>query len=256
MLFLLILVFGACVGSFLNVVILRTHEGGSFLRGRSMCLSCKSLIRFFDLIPILSFAWLRGKCRACQSKISWQYILVESTTAILFLLMYLKQTLGFVPVSQLLLVRDWIFVSFLVIIFVYDFAYRYILDRFSIPAIVIALLLNVWIGSMPILAYVLGALVIGGFFLAQYVFSRGTWIGDGDIRLGVLIGVMLGLTQGLVALFFAYVFGAIVGIVLLVMKKVTRKTEMPFGTFLAGATVLMLFLGPQLIDWYLRFVLQ
>lgn len=252
MTFLYIAILGACIGSFLNVVIFRTRSSESVTHGRSMCQTCKTKIRFFDLIPIVSFVFLKAKCRSCKSLISFQYPLVEFAMAMLFVIMYVKQTLGLVPVSFLLLIRDWIFVSFLVVIFVYDLKYMYILDRFTIPAMIIAIILNVWLGQMFFATYLFGAIIIGGFFLLQYVISKGTWVGGGDIRLGILMGLMIGLTQGIVALFLAYIFGAIIGLILLLLKKVDRKTEIPFGTFLTVSTVIVLFFGPLIWNTYLN----
>ena len=97
----------------------------------------------------------------------------------------------------------------------------------------------------------LGALVIGGFFLIQWLLSKGKWIGDGDIRMGVLMGLMLGLENGLVALFIAYILGAAIGVILLVSKKARMKTQIPFGTFLALATFVSLLFGEQILNWYL-----
>ena len=251
MTFLFIAILGVCVGSFLNVIIFRTQTGGSVVHGRSMCQTCKIQLRFFDLIPICSFVFLKAKCRACKSKISWQYPIVECATALLFILMYLKQTLGLVPVSSLLLLRDWVFVSFLIVIFVYDLKYMYILDLFTIPAMVIAVIFNVWLGQMYFATYIIGAIIIGGFFFLQFFVSKGKWVGGGDIRLGILIGLMLGLAQGLVALFLAYIFGSIIGLILLSLKKVDRKTEIPFGTFLTATTVIGLFCGPSILNLYI-----
>ena len=99
----------------------------------------------------------------------------------------------------------------------------------------------------------LGAAALGGFFLLQFAVSKGKWIGGGDIRMGMLMGFMLGLVHGLAALFVAYVLGAIVGAYLLLTKKATRKTQLPFGTFLALGTVIILLFGRPLVGWYIGF---
>lgn len=257
--YLAVIVLGLCIGSFLNAAIFRLHEGQSVLRGRSKCLRCEEPIRPMDLVPILSFFILRGRCRTCHSSISWQYPLVELVTALLFFLFYLKhQQLWFgadalSSVSGMYtLLSHWIFIPFLIVLFVYDLRYMILPDQFSIPAIILAVLMNLWIG-MPAVELILGALILGGFFYVQFVLSRGTWVGGGDIRMGVLMGALLGLTQGLVALFIAYAIGAIFGIGLLIFKRVDRKTPIPFGTFLTLATLCLLFFGKAPLQWYLSF---
>jgi prepilin signal peptidase PulO-like enzyme (type II secretory pathway) len=126
-----------------------------------------------------------------------------------------------------------------------------ILDRFTIPAMIIALLLNLLGGFVSPELMLSGAVVLGGFFWLQFVLSKGTWVGGGDIRLGVVMGLMLGIWHGLAALFLAYILGAIVGVALLVSKKATRKTQLPFGVFLTLATFIMLVAGDVILDWYI-----
>jgi prepilin signal peptidase PulO-like enzyme (type II secretory pathway) len=124
-------------------------------------------------------------------------------------------------------------------------------DKFTIPAMIVALLLNLLFAFVSPLLMLSGALILGGFFWIQYVLSKGTWVGGGDIRLGVLMGFMLGLWQGLVALFLAYVIGAIVAVILLITGKADRKTQLPFGVFLTLGTVIMLLSGEVILDWYI-----
>ncbi|MBI4435602.1 prepilin peptidase [Candidatus Uhrbacteria bacterium] len=242
---LLVFVAGACVGSFLNVVIFRTNEGGSVARGRSRCRACKGLIGVGDLVPVVSYLLLRGRCRSCKSVISWQYPAVEIATAVLFVVAY---RLGG---GELVVLRNWVFVSYLVLIFVYDLRYMLIIDQFTIPAMIFAIILNLWLGVMPAWSVLAGGAVLSGFFWIQFALSKGTWVGGGDIRMGALMGFMLGLQHGLVALFIAYVLGAVVGLAMMASGKATRKTAVPFGSFLAVGTVVVLFVGRPLIDWYL-----
>ncbi|NQV90018.1 prepilin peptidase [Candidatus Uhrbacteria bacterium] len=257
---LFIFIVGVCIGSFLNVAIFRTHEDESIVRGRSKCQTCEVSIGAQDLVPILSYLRLKGRCRSCKSVVSWQYPVVELATGMLFLLMYLTidwnipYNLGLQDM-MLLLFRNWVFVSYLVLIFVYDLRHMLILDRFTIPAMIFAVLANLWLGVIPGWSVLVGGLVIGGFFWLQFTISKGVWVGGGDIRMGALMGFMLGIEQGFVALFLAYVLGALIGVGLLVSKVVTRKTQVPFGTFLAVATVLTLIIGQPMIDWYLGFFL-
>jgi len=255
-----VFVFGACVGSFMNVVIFRVHEGESVARGRSKCQACQAPICAGDLIPILSYLRLKGRCRSCRSVISWQYPSVELATGLIFLLFYVMvasqgvDNLGLL-FFVLMILRYWVFTAYLVVIFVYDLRYMLIIDQFTIPGMMLAILFNLWLGVLSAWSVLVGGAVLAGFFWVQFALSRGAWVGGGDIRMGALMGFMLGLEQGLVALLLAYVLGAVVGVVMIVSGKATRKTPVPFGTFLAAATLIVLFAGESILDWYLGFFL-
>lgn len=240
-----VFIFGLIIGSFLNVVIIRLHDGVSIAKGRSKCPQCGHVLGAWSLIPIFSFIFLRGKCRYCQAKISWQYPLVELATGVLFALAYY-----FDSASILALFRDMIIISALVVIFVYDLRWLIIPDIVVLPAIAIAFILNLFVGVSAV--NMLIGLAIGfGFFGLQYVVSKGAWIGGGDLRLGALMGVLLGWQAVLVALFLSYIIGAIVAISLLIKKKVSAKSQLPFGVFLAPATIIAMFWGAKIATWYL-----
>lgn len=247
---------GTVIGSFLNVLVFRTH-GNESLLGRSHCMTCEQPIKFYDLIPVLSFFLLRRRCRHCRAPISWQYPLIEFTTGLLFMLIYLRYDEGiFVPAvadSTMLWLyfwRDVLFALLLVIVFVYDLRYTMILDRFTLPAMIVALILNFWLG-VPATSLLLGGFLLAFFFAAQFLISEGRWVGGGDIRMGALMGFMLGFQNSLVALFIAYMLGAAVGLLLVLSDKATPKSQIPFGTFLAIATFIALTIGDQIVTWYL-----
>ncbi|KKW33373.1 MAG: Type 4 prepilin-like protein leader peptide processing enzyme [Candidatus Uhrbacteria bacterium GW2011_GWA2_52_8d] len=237
------------------MAIFRTHEGESVVTGRSKCRACEVPIGAQDLVPVLSYLRLRGRCRSCKSVISWQYPAVEIVTGFLFVVAFLSstQTLNDSITQSLLFLRNGVFLSYLVLIFVYDLRHMLIIDRFTIPAMIFAIIINLWLGTVPAWSVLVGGLVLAGFFWIQFLLSKGTWVGGGDIRMGALMGFMLGLEHGLVALFIAYVLGAIVGLMMMVTGRATRKTPVPFGTFLSVSTVLVLFAGKQILDWYLSF---
>ena len=250
---------GVVFGSFINVVVFRTKEGQS-LGGRSKCRTCLEPISSVDLVPILSYFALKGKCRRCSSVIEWQYPAVEIAMGILFALFFVRAWLGiglpsFIDSTEwiALFVRDATMATFLVIIFVYDFKYSYILDRYSIPAIILALFFNIVLGA-DALNILLGGLLIGGFFAIQFLVSNGKWIGGGDIRMGLLMGFLLGAELGLVALFVSYVLGAVVGIFLVLTKKRELDGHVPFGTFLALGTVFAMIWGADVLGWYLGYL--
>lgn len=240
---------GACFGSFLNAWLWRTRENKSIIRGRSVCPHCGRIIRWLDNVPLLSFWLLKGKCRQCSALISWRYPLVEAVIGLGF------TALAYIHVAQgnfsfPLLIRDWTVFFILAFIFFYDWWYGEILDEIAIPASVLYLVSAWWQGWQSWQDMVAGACIGSGFFLFQYVVSRGRWIGGGDIRLGLLMGIVLGWERLLVALFIAYVGGALISLTLLFTKKKTMKSAIPFGVFLVPATMVAFLWGRNIIDWY------
>ncbi|MEK9129806.1 MAG: prepilin peptidase [Patescibacteria group bacterium] len=249
LIFISVFIFGLIIGSFLNALIWRMHTKKSMLE-RSCCPKCKHVLGIKDLIPLISFFWRKGRCHYCQEKISWQYPLVEFFTGIFFCFIFLRNfEINSLSFNSIILFRDLFFISVLEIIFVYDLKYGYILDRVTLPAITVGLILNLIFGIQwqnLILAIAVG----GGFFLVQFLISKGKWIGGGDIRMGALMGVFLGWPQILVALFFSYILGAIIGVMLIFLKKKEMKSEIAFGTFLAIGALISLFFGEQILLIY------
>lgn len=248
---------GLLLGSFLNVIILRLKSGEKIALGRSHCPHCGQTLAAYELVPLLSFILQKGRCRHCQKKISWQYPLVEFFTGGLFVLITYTLVGGLNPLDafysykiDLWWLRDLFFVSVLIVIFVYDLKYYLILDKVTLPAIVIAWLFNWWWGFS--FWGILFAVLLGfGFFAIQFFLSRGRWLGGGDLRLGALMGAMLADWRlMIVALFLAYVIGAVASLFLLALKKKKLKSEVPFGVFLAIAAFIALGWGNEIVLWY------
>ncbi|MFH1226190.1 MAG: prepilin peptidase [bacterium] len=244
---------GLAVGSFLNCVIFRLEKGEKFWHGRSHCFSCQKELGFRDLIPIFSFIRQKGRCRFCRKKISWQYPLVELATAVLFSATVLLRLDSGLAIAYGWLFRDWLFIAFLIIIFVYDLKYYLILDKVIVPAIIIALAFNLILG-LTWQSLVLGGLIGGVFFLFQFLVSRGRWLGGGDIRLGVLMGAVLGWPGVAIAITLAYFIGSIFSLILLALKKKSWQSQLPLGTFLTIATVITMFWGQEILRWYLNII--
>ncbi|MDO8669066.1 MAG: prepilin peptidase [Candidatus Buchananbacteria bacterium] len=247
--YLFIFIFGLTVGSFLNCVIYRLEHGESFLKGRSYCPHCKHKLGFFDLIPVLSFFWLRGLCSYCHKKISIQYPLVEFFTALIFLAIGLLIS----DINQPWLISDinklylMAVSAFLVVIFVYDLKHYIIPDKIIFPAIAVTLVYNFWKSD-----FLLSAFGAAAFFLAIVLVSKGKWMGVGDIKLAFLMGLVLGWPNILAALFLSFLIGAIIGLGLIIWGKKTIKSEVPFGPFLTIGTLIALFWGGAIISWYLQ----
>lgn len=248
-LYSLIFIGGLMAGSFLNCVIYRLEVGESFFGGRSYCPHCRHQLGFFDLVPILSFVLLRGRCRYCQKSISIQYPLVELATACLFVLFFLHFGFG------LDLIFGFLILGFLVIIFVYDLKHYLIPDSVVYPAIAIAFLYRLFeIFNFELVSdYLLPAILAASFFLSIVLISKETWMGMGDVKLGFLMGLLLGWPNTFVALFLAVFLGAIIGMGLIALGKKKMKSEVPFGPFLIIGTFAALFWADELINWYLNF---
>ncbi|OGY93262.1 MAG: hypothetical protein A2406_01215 [Candidatus Komeilibacteria bacterium RIFOXYC1_FULL_37_11] len=250
-----VFILGLFIGSFLNVVILRLRRQESFIKGSSKCLFCQHRLYPKDLIPLFSYLFLKGRCRYCQKRFSHQYPLVEFFTGFSFVLIFQKivpsADWNLISSLQVLHLLDWwVIVSFLVIIFVYDFKYYLILDRVVWPIIILSFLVNLFLG-FSIFNLVFAAVIGGGFFFLQFIVSKGRWIGGGDIRLGLLMGVILGWPHVLTALFISYVLGSAVGVSLLWSKRKDWGDKIPFGTFLTIGTFMTMLWGPALVKWYL-----
>jgi len=258
MIVVIIFILGLLVGSFLNVVIYRVHREETFIKGFSKCLFCKHRLYVKDLIPLFSYIFLKGKCRYCKKKFSQQYFLVEFSTAIAFSLIIFKllpslQLTDMTASLFLQLLYTLVISGFLIIIFVYDLKYYLILDKIIVPAILFAIACSFFLGY-DIYKLFLASLVGGGFFLLQFVVSKGRWIGGGDIRLGFLMGIILSWPHILTALFVAYLLGSVVSLGLLFFGKKSWTDKVPFGTFLTLATFVTMLYGQNLIDWYLSFL--
>ncbi len=249
----IIFTFGLIVGSFLNCVIYRL-EVGKKPTGRSYCPKCRHTLCWQDLIPVLSFIALRGKCRYCHKKISIQYPLVEIATGLLFVLIF-----NFSFPNLLLTTYYLLLTCFLIIIFVYDLKHYIIPDKIIFPAIIITFiykLFGVWCLVFGHWGFIPAAFLASGFFLAIVLVSRGRWMGMGDVKLAFFMGLFLGFPHILTALFLAFFIGAIIGTGLIALRKKSLKSEVPFGPFLIIGTFIALFWGNSLINWYLGLFIQ
>jgi|SRR3989344_534753 len=230
----ILFVFGAVVGSFLNVVGLRFNSGLTY-GGRSACATCARELRWWELIPILSFLTLRARCSGCRTKISWQYPLVELWTGLIF---------ATVP---------WVFIpsfALFVVITIYDLRHKIIPDALVFLSIVLALLLRIILGG-SLLDWLAGVIIFT-FFASVWFLSHGRAMGFGDAKLSLAIGLLLGGAAGLSAVVVAFWLGAFFGLAMFFSgrispllrgaKNITMKTEIPFAPFLVlGAWLSLVF---------------
>lgn len=247
-------VFGAMIGSFLNVVSLRLNTGVG-VNGRSMCMSCGKTLTWKELVPIVSFLVQRGRCAGCRARISWQYPVVEVVTGALFALVAYKLILEGVSWAHGISALIYLVSScLLVTIAVYDIRHKIIPDglAYSFAAIALA---NVFVGGSAIIhAPHVWTLVAGPLlalpFALLWVVSKGRWIGLGDAKLTLGIGWLLGMAGGVNALVLAFWIGAAVSVVWMYATsgKLRRHAEIPFGPYLILGTLIVLFTGLTVLD--------
>ena len=238
------LLLGLVIGSFLNVVIARVPEGRSVWRPRSACPGCATPIAWYDNIPVVSFALLRGRCRACGMAISPRYPVVEATTGILFAMAYL--VLGPTPVFAVAAVL----LASLVAITAIDLSHQIIPDVITLPGILVGVTANLATGRVTWIESLLGIAVGGGIFFVIILASRGG-MGGGDMKLGAMLGAFLGWKLGLLAILLGVLSGGVVALCLLIMGRKGRKEAIPFGPFLALGGAVTFLWGEHLLGWYL-----
>jgi leader peptidase (prepilin peptidase)/N-methyltransferase len=246
---LFIILLGLSLGSFGSMLLYRIPRGET-LGGRSHCTHCQTSLHWYDLVPLMSFLALRGRCRACKKRISWKYPLIEITTALLFLFL----ALALPPMSIFALLFLAVATYMLILIAFEDFETQKIPDLFITIAFLSALLFRVFHaptgGETEMRDAFLGASLPLLFFGALCIMSHEEWIGSGDILLGTMIGLLLGVKLTLLALFFAYVGGALIASLLILLHIVKAKGALAFAPFLSGGALLALFFGERFLLWY------
>lgn len=252
--------FGIVIGSFLNVVVLRLPHDKK-LHGRSMCPHCKHLLHAIDLVPIFSFLQLRGRCRYCGTKLSSRYLNIELVTGLLFALAYITfPATDFV--SFIFLLRILFVISVLLVVFIIDYEHFLILDSVILSSSVILFALSLLVDSLmrnPLsqsysFMGVLSGIGLSLFFWAIYAYSKGRWMGFGDVKFAFLLGMITPFPMILLTFFLSVVIGGITGIYLILFRGKSFSTEVPFGVFLSLAAFVVLFQGQLLVDWYLRVI--
>ena len=268
------LVFGLVIGSFLNVVIVRLPQGLSISTPRSHCPQCKRLIPWYDNIPILSYILLRGRCRRCDKRISGRYPFVEALSGVVSVLLYSKSGLG----------SEWaIFFAFssaLIVLAFIDLDHRILPDEITLNGIWIGALASFYLAQpsplasrllrttgvevanphvIALVASLAGALIGGGLLwgVAEiYLRLRGIeGMGFGDVKMMAMVGAFLGAPLALITIMIGSLLGSVIGLLFIRFAGKTREYELPFGTFLAGAGIVAVLYGEDLVGWYVdRFI--
>lgn len=243
-------IFGTLIGSFLNVVVYRLPREESLSFPPSHCPTCSKRLQFYDLIPIISYLGLRGKCRSCGNRISIQYPIVEAITGLLFLMTV--YTFGL----RLETIQYIVIIGMLIPIFLIDYEHYIIPDGLNMGIFAVAVsvvLIQILTGEKQwneFLYHIFGMLIGGGFFLFIAVVTDGA-MGGGDIKIMAALGFLFGVKSTLLLMFFSFVIGGILSVILLVLKIKKRKDPIPFGPFICLSALITIFWGNQILEWYL-----
>jgi leader peptidase (prepilin peptidase) / N-methyltransferase len=260
MLVIFIALFGLFIGSFLNVLIDRLPREENPFVGRSHCDYCNHKLAWFDLVPLVSFLMLQGKCRYCKKFIGWKYPLIETTTALLFVTTFIFLPYRLLPypigsVQYLFSELYYLFiVSSLLVIFFCDLFYGIIPDAIIIPASVGSFLYIVFTSFFSLPYFLLSGLGAFFFFFLLFAITKGKGMGFGDVKFAFLMGLILGWPNIFFSIYIAFLTGAIVASILIVWKK--KKffgTTIPFGPFLVFGTLFSLFYGSFFIQKIIPF---
>ena len=253
----LLIALGLILGSFVNAFVWRLHEGRNWVSERSECPKCHHVLSWMDLIPVLSWLLLQGKCRYCHKRID-DSPLTELALPALFVGSYLAWPLGLTSTPRILHFAAWLvfLVGFLALA-LYDFRWFILPDKLVFPLAGLALfqvLAMAWAQQdwHVLVGALLGVLIISGLFYALLQVSDGKWIGGGDVKLGLVLGLLAGGgMQAVLLIFVASVSGLLFSLPLMLKGKVHKRSVLPFGPFLILGLVIVQLFGTRIIDWYL-----
>lgn len=249
---------GICIGSFVNAAVWRIKNKKDLLRDRSECTHCHRKLAWYDLIPVISWVFLRGKCRYCKKPISAQYPLVELAVAAFFVASLAFWPYGFSTATELLSFAIWLLAGTgLAILFVYDMKWLLLPDKVVLPVIGLGVAMSILRAleaphALAFLTDLFGSLLIlPGFYLLLFILSGGRWVGFGDVKLSIGLALLLcDWKLALLTLFLANLVGTLVFAPALVAKRIKRDSHVPFGPFLIIGFIIAGLVGPQIIDWY------
>ena len=246
--YFLVLIIGLCIGSFLNVCIYRIPKEESIVFPASHCTSCGHELKFYELIPIVSYIFLRGKCIKCKSKISIKYPLIEILNGLLYLLLFIKYGLSFNFIFYCLLV------SLLIVISIIDLESKYVYSSTTIVGVLLAIIyiiIGAYLGEVKILNNLLGGLIGYGIIFLIIILTGG--MGEGDADIAGICGLFIGIKGVLVALFLAIILGGIFASIVLILKIKDRKSEIAFGPYIAIGTLIWILIGQKILTLYVSF---
>lgn len=235
------------MGSFLSALSSRLKKNDKIVFDRSKCDFCQRILKWYELIPVVSFIFCKGKCRTCGKNIHFSYLLIEIFTALVFFLLALFHP---VEISLWILIKNILIASLLIFIGYHDWNYQEIYEKSTvIPAIFLFVFIVIFSFEKS-LSFLFAMVAGGGFFLGQYILSRKQWVGRGDIGLGFLMGAILGWPAVYAAVVISYVLGTLFLLPSVLLKKKTMQSKISLGTFLCLGTLILMIWGEAILHWY------
>lgn len=251
----MLVVFGFILGSFVNAFVWRIHQKKNWVSDRSECTHCHHKLAPLDLIPVISWLLLHGKCRYCHKKIE-DTPLAELAMPMLFVVSYAWWPMQLEGKGLIAFIFWLVFLIGFLALTIYDFRWFLLPDKIVFPLVGLALAqviaISVYSADWRYAANALGgALVVSGIFYLLYQISKGTWIGGGDVKLGLVLGLLAGgVLEGFLVLFAASAAGLAATLPQVVRGKAGRKTQIPFGPFLILGLIVVTLFGADILDWY------
>lgn len=270
---LILFVLGIAFGSFVNALVWRLHEQNrprakknelSILTGRSICPECRHKLAWYDLIPVISWLTLKGRCRYCQKPISAQYPIVELLTGFVFAISYLFWPEPVHLGGQWLLLAAWLACSVgLMALAVYDLRWMLLPNKLIYPTLLVAVIGRLaYITAFEkrllhaVLLWLFSILISSGVFFVLFIISDGKWIGYGDVRLGLITGTLLADPEkSLAMLFLASLIGTLIILPGLARGNKSMASKLPYGPFLISAAAILVVFGDSLLNWYKNLII-
>lgn len=250
-------VLGLCFGSFVGAFVWRLKNHKDWVKGRSVCEHCNHALASRDLVPLLSWLALQGKCRYCHKPIAWQNPVIELVTASIFVGSYVYWPWGFEAEGTTLFVFWLIFLVGFMALVLFDLKWMILPNTIVFPLAGLALLevlarATTFRGGLSVLYEAFwGVLIGGGLFYILFQISDGKWIGGGDVKLGAVLGLIVGGPAiALLMIFMASVFGSMVALPMMATKRLKPTSRLPFGPFLILAAVIVYLFGASMLSWY------
>lgn len=246
---LIIFLLGLLMGSFFNVCIYRIPKGQSIAYPPSHCFNCNKNIKWYDLVPVFSYLFLKGKCRYCKEKVSIQYPIIELFTGLIYLMIYIKYGITLNALKYIILS------SFFIIIGVIDFNTTDIYDiTILIPGVIgIMFLAYEYHLGFSIKGHILGVITVLIFIGILVFILKG--MASGDLEMYLIVAIYMGFSKTILVLFLSIIIGAIIGIILILCKVKKRKDYIPFGPYITIATIITILYGHNIINWYLSILI-
>ncbi len=247
MMYLIIIILGLVIGSFLNVCIYRIPKKESIIYPPSHCINCGHRLHIFDLIPVISYIFLKGRCRYCTSKISINYLIIELINALLYFILFIKFEISAEFFSYCFLI------SFLLIVFVIDLNYKIIPNKLNLFGFSVILIIKIaeslyYLSFAPLIDSILGLLIGATPILLVILISNGA-MGAGDMKLMAVIGMWFGLKFTYLILVIGLLAASIMAVIILITKNGTKKSQIPFAPFLSISTFICLIFGQNILDF-------